>query len=121
MANRSGRYGTEWENACLEALLPLFPYVYRRGKQGAKDKGDFGHTGDFCIEAKNTKVINLPGFLREATVEAEHAGARWPVVFIKQRGKASANNGYAVMHIDKFLELISAHSHPAKHISLEGD
>jgi len=110
MSNPNGRKGSEWETACLNALLPLFPYAYRRRQQGSVDKGDFGHTEDFCIEAKNCQSIDLPGFLREAEREAVNADARWPVVFIKQRGKAAASEGYAVMRIGTFLELIGGPS-----------
>jgi len=107
VSNPSGRKGSEWERACEELLRARFPYVYRMGKQGRIDKGDFGHTEAFCFEAKNQKAIDLAGFIDEANTEAGHAGADWPVVLIKRRRKP-ADRGYAVMEIGTFLALIGA-------------
>lgn len=105
MSNPSARKGSDWE---LKLEPPLrehgFPYATRLGKQGVNDKGDFTHILPFCIEAKNQGKLNFSGWLAEAHREAEHAGAKYPVVFAKRRNYPLMR-GYAVMEIGTFLAL----------------
>lgn len=109
--------GSKWERVCAELLrlLPSFAAAERAPRWGAEDKGDLLNTGDFTIECKATKSIDLAGFVDEAFVENLHSGRRWGVVFIKRRRKPSAE-GYAVMRIEDWAELADFyHFYKAEH------
>jgi len=108
VANPNGAKGTDWETALVNAFNEsgVFPLeVFRLGKQGRNDKGDFANTGPFCIEAKNEKRIDLATAIKEAKVEAENAGKRFPIVATKARRK-SVQDGYITMEVRTFLALL---------------
>lgn len=105
MTNPSKAKGTAWESALLPLLRRVWPAVLRAPRWGSKDLGDFTGTGAFCLEAKAHRAISLAEFVDQAKDEAVHAGADWPVVLVKRRMKP-AEEGYAVMEIGTFLDLL---------------
>ncbi|MCX5153714.1 hypothetical protein OG914_06775 [Streptomyces sp. NBC_00291] len=58
--------------------------VRRAAQEGAKDVGDV-HAAPFVLECKDVKVPAVPAWLRQAHVEADHAGFPYGVVVHKTR------------------------------------
>lgn len=83
----------------------VFPSCERAPRWGSVDKGDLVGTGDFCLELKATKAIDLAGFLAEAEVEAQNADKEFPVVIIKRRMK-SVEQAYVVMALEDWKDLV---------------
>lgn len=105
------RKGATWESQCADLLNEEAVFgqraggVFRAPRWGAVDKGDLVNTGDFCIEAKNTKSLDLAQFMDETEVERLNAGRQFGVCFVKRRNRSTAD-GYAVMALGNFLELV---------------
>jgi hypothetical protein len=59
-----------------------------------------------CIEVKNEKKIDIPGYLRELEVEMENAKAWTGTVIIKRRGSTNVDDWYAVMPAKVWGELM---------------
>lgn len=104
MANPNKVKGTQWESAIrdyLNAFLDLVdahgrfldPFdagnVRRPAQEGSRDVGDI-HAVPFVLEAKNTKSPAVPTWIRQAEIEAGHAGFPFGVVVHKVRGSAVA-------------------------------
>ncbi|MFF7689704.1 hypothetical protein ACFZB6_26605 [Streptomyces syringium] len=104
MANPNKVKGTQWESAVrdyLNAFLGLVdahgkfldPFdagnVRRPAQEGAKDVGDI-HAVPFVLEAKNTASPAVPTWIRQAELEAGHAGFSFGVVVRKVRGSSVA-------------------------------
>ena len=100
MANPNKTRGTMWESAVrnyLNAFLDLVdnngvfrdPFdgmnVRRPAQEGARDIGDV-HAVPFLLECKDVRSPAVPTWLRQATVEAVHAGFPYGVVVHKVRG-----------------------------------
>ncbi|MEV6076332.1 hypothetical protein AB0L80_14690 [Streptomyces sp. NPDC052069] len=100
MANPNKARGTMWESAVrnwLNAFLGLVdddgvflnPFdgmnVRRPAQEGARDIGDV-HAVPFILECKDVKSPAVPTWLRQARVEAVHAGFPYGVVVHKRRG-----------------------------------
>ncbi|MFI7357150.1 hypothetical protein ACIBTP_24845 [Streptomyces avidinii] len=100
MANPNKQKGTAWESAIRDYLNAFLGLVDERGKfldpmsgsnvrraaqEGAKDVGDI-HCAPFVLEAKNTASPAVPTWIRQAEVEAGHAGFPFGVVVRKVRG-----------------------------------
>lgn len=107
MSNPSKRKGTAWETACLELVQELYPDAIRSPDWGVYDKGDLYGTGPFIIECKAEKRFDLAGYVAEAEVEARNAGKPFGVAFIKAP-RHRAVDGYAVMRIGTYIELMKA-------------
>ncbi|MFD7611007.1 hypothetical protein [Streptomyces sp. NPDC059828] len=97
MANPNKVKGTQWEsdvrdhlNAALglvdeygKFLDPFNAYNVRRpAQEGAADVGDV-HAVPFVLECKNVKRASVPTFLRQAEIEARHAGFPYGVAVVK--------------------------------------
>lgn len=105
MSNPSKQKGTKWETDCLELIKELYPEAVRSPAWGAEDRGDLYGTGQYTFECKAVKSHDLAGFIEEAKTEAQNAGTKFPVVFLKRRNK-STSQGYAIMEIGSFIELM---------------
>jgi hypothetical protein len=70
------------------------------------DRGDIDGIPGVCIEVKNEKRIDLPGYLRELEVEMKNAKAWAGAVIVKRRGSADPADWYAVMPAQKWAELL---------------
>ncbi|MFJ8386236.1 hypothetical protein ACIQ9Q_17260 [Streptomyces sp. NPDC094438] len=97
MANPNKAKGTQWESdvrnylndtaglvdECGRFLDPFDPYNVRRpAQEGSADVGDV-HAVPFVLECKNVKSPAVPTFLRQAEVEAVHAGFPYGVAVVK--------------------------------------
>ncbi|WP_369376097.1 hypothetical protein [Streptomyces sp. cg36] len=104
MANPNKARGTAWESAVRDYLNQFLGLVDERGEfldpfnagnvrraaqEGARDVGDI-HCVPFVLEAKNTASPAVPTWIRQAKVEAKHAGFPFGVVVQKVRGSAAA-------------------------------
>ncbi|MFG2183058.1 hypothetical protein ACGFLS_30665 [Streptomyces abikoensis] len=97
MANRNKAKGTQWESDVRDYLNEALGLVDARGvlldpfdahnvrrpaQEGAADVGDV-HAVPFVLECKNVKRLSVPTFLRQARVEARHAGFPYGVAVVK--------------------------------------
>ncbi|MFJ3858141.1 hypothetical protein ACIPRL_18090 [Streptomyces sp. NPDC090085] len=104
MANPNKAKGTAWESAIRDYLNSFLGLVDEHGvfldpmnganirraaQEGAKDVGDI-HAAPFVLEAKNTRSPAVPTWIRQAEVEAVHAGFPYGLVVRKVRGSAVA-------------------------------
>lgn len=103
----NGRAGASFEQALVNYAQTVgFPHAERRVKNGAKDRGDLALHHDWVIEAKNEKVRDVPGALREAKKEAANAGVTRYVAVHKYRNHG-IDEAVVSMPFWLFLELIS--------------
>ncbi|MFE7660558.1 hypothetical protein [Streptomyces celluloflavus] len=99
MANPSKARGTAWESAVRDHLNEALGLVddagrlkdifsalnvRRAAQEGARDVGDV-HCPPFVLECKDVKSPAVPTWLRQAHVEAFHAGYPYGVVVHKLR------------------------------------
>ncbi|MFE1959233.1 hypothetical protein [Streptomyces sp. NPDC059479] len=106
MANPSKARGTAWESAVRDYLNEALGLVDESGRlkdifsalnvrraaqEGAKDVGDV-HCAPFVLECKDVKSAAVPTWLRQAHVEAFHAGYPYGVVVHKLR-RANVHRG----------------------------
>jgi len=70
------------------------------------DRGDIDGMPGVCIEVKNEKRIDLPGYLRELEIEMKNAKAWAGAVIVKRRGSTDPADWYAVMPAQKWAELL---------------
>ncbi|WP_327254099.1 hypothetical protein [Streptomyces sp. NBC_01244] len=99
MANPSKAKGTAWESAVRDYMNKALGLVDETGKfvdifsalnvrraaqEGARDVGDV-HAAPFVLECKDVKALAVPAWLRQAHVEADHAGFPYGVVVHKLR------------------------------------
>ncbi|MFE1129594.1 hypothetical protein ACFW6R_23310 [Streptomyces albidoflavus] len=104
MSNPNKAKGTAWESAVrdfLNGFLRLVDEdgrfldpgdgmnVRRAAQEGARDVGDV-HAAPFILECKDVKNPAVPSWLRQARVEARHAGFPFGVAVHKRRGMAVA-------------------------------
>lgn len=89
--------------------------IDRRVKTGAKDRGDIGgirHRGErVVLELKDTARPDLPGWIREAHLEARNDDARIGVVVHKRRGTADPAQQWVAMTVADLAWLLGA-DHP---------
>ncbi|MEW2034917.1 hypothetical protein AB0901_31000 [Streptomyces roseifaciens] len=80
----------DYLNKVLGTTHPFDVYAARRpAQEGARDVGDV-HVVPFVLECKNTARPAIPAWLRQAEVEAAHAGFPFGVVVQKVRGSSAA-------------------------------
>jgi hypothetical protein len=102
MTNPAGRL---WENKVRDYLCDVFPGMDRAVKHGRFDKGEFINTGDWTLECKATKAIDLSGALDQAVVEQKHNGTKWHAAIIKRRNH-DREKAYVVMTLAQFKDLL---------------
>lgn len=108
--------GTRWENDIADHVNATGLRARRLQRTGVKDIGDVEiAVGDtvIVVEAKNEKRINLPGYLKEADIEASHYAAKYKAdnvhgVAVVKRRNHGVGTAYAVMELDEFLNLIQS-------------
>ena len=102
------RKGTDAEGKVAGYLRSSFPLAERRAKQGSKDRGDIGGiAAGVVIEVKaEAPPYGIPGWLREADVEATNDDAEIAAVFAKLRGKAEPEDWMVVMRPYYFKRLL---------------
>lgn len=99
------RLGSTWRRS-VAALLEdhgILPRVRGLGWAGDDLQFEVGPRS-YSVEAKNTRKIDLAGFIDQAVTNRE---GRVPFVAIKRRGRSSAAEGYAVLRLGDFMALIT--------------
>jgi hypothetical protein len=101
------RKGSAAELAVAKWLRKLGWVHAERSRAGwTDDRGDIEGMPGVCIEVKNEKRIDLPGYLRELEVEMKNAMAWTGTVIVKRRGSTNVDDWYAVMPAKVWGELM---------------
>jgi hypothetical protein len=101
------RKGSAAELAVAKWLRKLGWIHAERSRAGWQDdRGDIDGMPGVCIEVKNEKRIDLPGYLRELEVEMANAQAWTGAVIVKRRGSMNVDDWYAVMPAKVWGELM---------------
>jgi hypothetical protein len=101
------RKGSAAELAVAKWLRKLGWIHAERSRAGwTDDRGDIDGMPGICIEVKNEKKIDLPGYLRELEVEIANAQAWTGTVIVKRRGSMNVDDWYAVMPAKIWGELM---------------
>jgi len=101
------RKGSAAELAVAKWLRKLGWIHAERSRAGwTDDRGDIDGMPGVCIEVKNEKRIDLPGYLRELEVEMANAQAWTGTVIVKRRGSMNVDDWYAVMPAKVWGELM---------------
>lgn len=114
MANPNGRKGATFERSIADYLAERTgsPYIDRRVKTGAKDKGDVANFRvggrKVVVECKNLKRADLAAGLAEAQTEAINDDALCGIYVKKRRGKGKPEDQYAVLALGDLMALIEA-------------
>jgi hypothetical protein len=107
MTSPQKRKGSSAELAVAKWLNLLGWTGAERSRCGwSDDRGDIDGIPGVCIEVKNEKRIDLPGYLRELEVEMKNAKAWAGAVIVKRRGSSDPADWYAVMPAQKWAELL---------------
>jgi hypothetical protein len=109
------RKGSAAELAVAKWLRKLGWIHAERSRAGwTDDRGDIDGLPGICIEVKNEKKIDIPGYLRELEVEMENAKAWTGTVIIKRRGSTNVDDWYAVMPAKVWGELMLMLDQPTR-------
>jgi len=101
------RKGSAAELAVAKWLRKLGWIHAERSRAGwTDDRGDIDGMPGVCIEVKNEKKIDIPGYLRELEVEIANAQAWTGTVIVKRRGSMNVDDWYAVMPAKIWGELM---------------
>jgi len=101
------RKGSAAELAVAKWLRKLGWIHAERSRAGWQDdRGDIDGMPGVCIEVKNEKRIDLPGYLRELEVEIANSQAWTGTVIVKRRGSMNVDDWYAVMPAKIWGELM---------------
>ena len=107
MTSPQKRKGSAAELAVAKWLRKLGWIHAERSRAGwTDDRGDIVGMPGVCIEVKNEKKIDLPGYLRELEVEIANAQAWTGTVIVKRRGSMNVDDWYAVMPAKIWGELM---------------
>ena len=107
MTSPQKRKGSAAELAVAKWLRKLGWIHAERSRAGwTDDRGDIDGMPGVCIEVKNEKKIDIPGYLRELEVEIANAQAWTGTVIVKRRGSMNVDDWYAVMPAKIWGELM---------------
>jgi len=76
------------------------------------DRGDIDGMPGVCIEVKNEKKIDIPGYIRELEAEMGNARAWTGAVIVKRRGSEDVDDWYAIMPAKLWAELMGMLDRP---------
>ena len=105
--------GTATETAIAKYLAQALDddRIERRVKNGSKDRGDISglriHGQRLVVEAKNCSRTDIPGWIREAHLEAGNDDALCGVVVAKKRGTTNPADFYVHMQLRDLVALIT--------------
>jgi hypothetical protein len=105
--------GSRFERLIADGLAEALDddRIDRRVKHGSKDRGDVGgvriHGQRLVIEAKDCARMDLPGWVREARVEAGNDDALAGVVIAKRRGTTDPMEQWVHMTVRELVALIT--------------
>ena len=95
--------GTRFETRLVHYLVDQgFKYAERRARNGKKDRGDIAGIPAVCIEAKAHKGFDLAGWMDEAIVEAENAGASLTYVIFPRKNH-HIGRAYVLCELDQWI------------------
>lgn len=104
--NAARRKGSAFEAQVVHYLVEHgFPDCERRVMGGSRDRGDVAGIPAWTLELKATRQLDLAGALREAEVEAAHAGTSRYAAVLKRRMRP-VGDAYVVVPLSIFAELI---------------
>lgn len=87
------------------------PWIDRRVKRGAADRGDIGglsaHGQKVVVECKDVSRLNLGGWVAEADVERGNDDALAGLVAFKRRGTTDPGDQYVAMTLRDLVALIT--------------
>jgi hypothetical protein len=115
MPNKNKQKGDRWELSVVKYLKKWFPKVERRKAGWALDKGDLSGLPFFCVECKDTALTNIGTSMDKALVSLKNTPVEWVVMFQKRRGSGDPGEGYAVMTIEHWAELVDEYIGYATH------
>lgn len=105
--SRNKAKGTRYESAIVAYLNAQGMRAYRPAQAGAKDTGDIHGIPLFAVQCKDWQRVT--DAIREGVDGAEtqrmNLGVPFGVAFVK-RARKPVEHGYAVMRIDRFIELL---------------
>jgi hypothetical protein len=107
MTNRAKAKGSQAERDTA-ALLQAAGFLGAEREYGAgraEDVGDIRNVPRTVIEVKAEKAFNPSGWLAEAEVERQNAGADYGIVIAKRPGK-SMKDGYFLMRAEDGIALL---------------
>lgn len=108
MSNPSREKGTRWESSVAAFFRDRgHTEVFRLAPAGAQDAGDIGGLRDFALECRDRSKFNLAENVRDADLRAHHKQCRFGVAILKRRGR-STGEGYAVMTLATFVDIVTA-------------
>lgn len=101
--------GTAWESAIVTYLRQKgFIHAERRALSGSADQGDLTGIPGLVVEAKSVSRLDLSGWLDEAELERDNAGADIGVVWLKRRGYTNPGRAYVLMSGDDLVWLLKS-------------
>lgn len=107
MANAAKARGGQAERDAVALLKSVgFNDADREFGAGRKDDvGDVRNVPNTVVEVKAEKAFNPSGWIAEAEVERQNAGADWGIVIAKRPGKA-IKDGYFLMRAEDGARLL---------------
>lgn len=107
MSNPSKAKGTRWETAIVDFLTARGITARRQPLYGGADRGDVVLPDHgIVVEAKNKKAYQFGEAVDQANAEAANAGMPYGVAVVKRNGKGLTCDGFVVMDVETFTELI---------------
>lgn len=105
MTNPHKAKGTAWETAVVNYLISEGIDARRVVQTGRADQGDIHAGGAWCIEAKDHKAHDFPGYIRQANSEATNAKLSYGVAVVKKR-RDNVKNAYVVLDLETFARWV---------------
>ncbi len=105
--------GTRFETAIARALAEHLDddRIERRARTGGRDRGDIGgvrvHGQRVVLELKDCARMDLPGWTREAHLEAGHDDALVGLVVHKRRGVGNPLDQWVTCTVRDLIALLS--------------
>ncbi len=104
--------GTRFETLIATYLAQhIDDRIERRTKGGSRDRGDIGglrHRGHrIVVEVKDCARTDLPGWTREAHIEAGNDDALVGIVVAKRRGTSAPGDQWVHMTVDDLVALLT--------------
>lgn len=111
--SRNQQRGTAFESSIANGLAKALgdDRIERRAKTGAKDRGDIAgvrvHGQRVVLECKCQSRADIPGWIREAHIEAGNDGALVGVVIAKRRGKTDPLSQWVHMEVRDLVAILT--------------
>lgn len=105
MANPNAAKGKRWELAVRRYLEETHGRDVRKpAQEGYRDVGDL-HLSPFALQCKDEAKHDFSGYVRDANLQAAHAGEPYGAAVVKRR-RHSTGDGYVVMDLRTFREFL---------------